>query len=109
MIIEETEIIDEIIEFMMPTEALEFFKTTHNHDVDIILLDINMPRMNGFEFLEAYDKIDDEQKARAVVIMLTTSTNPTDLEKAQQYGAISKFMNKPLTTEDFLECINNLK
>lgn len=66
---------------------------------DLIYLDINMPRMNGFEFLEEYVKLSDTIKARTLIIMLTTSLNPADEIKAKNFGVVSEYQNKPLTVE----------
>ncbi|HLO90884.1 MAG TPA: response regulator [Lentimicrobium sp.] len=66
---------------------------------DIIFLDINMPRMNGFEFLEEYKLLDQRLRSGIVITMLTTSLNPSDREKALQTGIVSEFLNKPLTPE----------
>jgi CheY-like chemotaxis protein len=66
---------------------------------DLILLDINMPAMNGWEFMEKYGSIDVEQKANVVIIMLTTSLNPDDRWKSGNIPHISGFENKPLTQE----------
>lgn len=64
----------------------------------LVLLDVNMPVMNGFEFLEAYDHLDITPKEHIIIIMLTTSLHPRDVERVQQLG-IAGFMNKPLTKE----------
>ncbi len=65
----------------------------------IIFLDINMPLMDGWEFLEAYDLLDDNQKADIVVVMVSSSTNPDDHKRALRRDVVSGFVNKPLTTE----------
>lgn len=64
----------------------------------LILLDVNMPVMNGFEFLEAYGKLQITPKESVIIIMLTTSLHPRDVERVQQLG-IAGFINKPLTKE----------
>lgn len=66
---------------------------------ELIFLDINMPRMNGFEFLEEYHKLDDKIKAHSVIIMLSTSSNPDDKKKAKGFREVSSFVTKPLTIE----------
>lgn len=71
----------------------------------LILLDINMPVMNGFEFLEAYSQLEREQRQSAVIVMLTTSLNPRDLEKVQQAG-IAGLVNKPLTQKALQEIMD---
>ena len=64
---------------------------------DLILLDINMPAMNGWEFLEEYRKLEEKLKGHIIIVMLTTSLNPDDREMARSYAEISDFINKPLT------------
>ncbi|NLR91457.1 MULTISPECIES: response regulator [Flammeovirga] len=71
----------------------------HFNDVDLIMLDINMPRMNGWEFLEKYKSLDKSHRAKIVIIMVTTSFNHDDKEKAENMAEISGFLNKPLTKE----------
>lgn len=72
----------------------------------IIFLDINMPRMDGWEFMEEYSKLEENQKGGVVIIMLTTSLNPDDKQKADSISDISEFKNKPLnygTVEDIMK------
>lgn len=86
-------------------EALEYLtnkgKYTGQNDKypnpDLILLDINMPKMDGWDFLDEYEKLDDEQKARIIIVMLTTSFNPDDKERAEKIPIINGFKNKPLS------------
>ncbi len=69
-----------------------------NHP-DIIFLDINMPGMNGWEFLEEYKNLDKNLQCRLIVIMLTTSKNPDDIEMAKKHNILSGFKTKPLDKE----------
>jgi CheY-like chemotaxis protein len=66
----------------------------------LIFLDINMPVMNGFEFLERYNEISFENKDKVKVVMLSTSSNQDDLNKVNSLGL--KLINKPLTQEKIL-------
>lgn len=78
-------------------EALEYLKTCNERNIpDIILLDINMPKVNGWEFLEAYEKLPDQLKAKIVLIMLTTSLNPDDRAKAAMFACVKGFKEKYL-------------
>ena len=69
---------------------------------DIIFLDIKMPVMDGFQFLEEYDKIDIDKKHTKIFI-LSTSLNPADIERAKHNKYVTKFVSKSLTPAVLLE------
>ena len=64
---------------------------------DLILLDINMPLMDGFQFLEEFATLSSKINKNIEVFMLTTSINPSDKDTANENNMISKFLTKPLT------------
>jgi CheY-like chemotaxis protein len=78
-------------------QALEIFNVPENPGQfpDIILLDLNMPIMNGFEFMEAFQKLDLEKKQSVKIVVVTSSGNPNDIKRALNLGA-SEFLIKPL-------------
>ena len=89
------------LHYLTQTEAAAYSRP------DIILLDINMPGMNGFEFLREYDKLPEHQKANVVLMMLTTSLNPDDQRRAQSFGIVDSFKSKPLTQALLKQVVND--
>ncbi|MEM9820305.1 MAG: response regulator [Bacteroidota bacterium] len=71
---------------------------------DIIFLDINMPKLDGWGFLEEYQASSLGQDAK-IIVMLTTSPNQLDKERAERIDIISEFRNKPLTSKMLDELI----
>lgn len=66
---------------------------------DIIFLDINMPVMNGWDFLEAFEKIKHQLVKMPRVFILSSTVDPEDYKKAEQFSAVEGFISKPLTQE----------
>ncbi|MEM8772699.1 MAG: response regulator [Pseudomonadota bacterium] len=102
-IIKRSDMVEEFVAFTYAEEALEYLKSNPKTNVDVIFLDINMPRMNGFEFLERAVEDLGDQFTSAVVIMLTTSLDPRDVERARQFEVVKKYLDKPLQIEDLRE------
>jgi CheY-like chemotaxis protein len=112
MIIEETGYVKEVKVTQSARDALDYLSGKQQSaeggqlpTPELILLDINMPAMDGWEFLERYDKLSPEQKAAIIVVMLTTSFNPEDESKASRISYISSYRNKPLTQETVIEIL----
>ncbi|KAA1248101.1 response regulator [Aquimarina sp. RZ0] len=72
---------------------------------DLILLDINMHGMNGFDFLQAYQNLEPEQRGDSVIIVLTSSQLEKEKKKIASYKDVKEFVNKPLTEEVLLALI----
>lgn len=90
-------------------DGLEYLTTAINGGYpcpDIIFLDINMPGMNGWEFLEAYRELPKDQRGGIVVVMLTTSLNPDDRERANGIDEINEFEHKPLGMNNFAALVD---
>lgn len=81
-------------------EALELLdcpKVDECKAPDLILLDLNMPGMNGWDFLDNYKEKKKDCSGKTTIIILTNSTNPYDKLKAESYQNVAGFRSKPLT------------
>jgi CheY-like chemotaxis protein len=96
IVLESAGIAERVLPFDTAPEALAFLQRPEGHDVDLILLDINMPEMNGFEFLEAYERLHRSQQAKAVVVMLTSSPDPKDRERSFSFTCVKDYVVKPI-------------
>jgi CheY-like chemotaxis protein len=84
-----------IIDFTNAKSALDFIRSTDS-EIDIILLDINMPIMNGFDFLDSFIQLANKQIS---VYMLTSSIDDADMIKSLKYPCVKGYFSKPLTTD----------
>ena len=108
-IIRKTNSANTVIAKQSGTEALEYLKKRNLQESahpDLIFLDINMPGMNGWEFLTEYHKLDKEFQSKVIIVMLTTSENPDDKAKAKTFDLLADFKTKPLTKEMLHEIID---
>ena len=96
-LIERSGLVDDYRYFLDAREALHYMHSQDRPGIDAILLDINMPVMDGFEFLDTATREFGEDFAGIVVLMLTTSLSPRDTERARTYPVVREYCNKPVT------------
>lgn len=102
-VIKKAEVAEKVISYQSAEAALSYLAGSGQSGFikpDIIFLDINMPRMNGWEFLDEYEKLARFINGSVVLMMLSTSLNPDDLKLASKKKVLSGFLNKPLTDDD---------
>jgi CheY-like chemotaxis protein len=96
IIVSRSGVCDDVLEFGCAGDALAQLQRSDGPDVDMILLDINMPGMDGFQFLQAFQQLQRTSRARAVVVMLTSSPDPRDREQAESFDCVRGYMVKPI-------------
>jgi CheY-like chemotaxis protein len=107
MLIKKAGITDHIETVLNGQQAIEYLTNSGKYEKSdgvfpkpmLILLDINMPIMDGWEFAEAFAKLNENQKGEVIIVMLTSSLNPDDKERAANLPVISGFQNKILTMD----------
>ncbi|HEY1019806.1 MAG TPA: response regulator [Sediminibacterium sp.] len=92
------------------SEALEYFERLFAEEADpvaaapeLILLDINMPVMNGWEFLQEYNPRFRDKLTNTHIVILSSTIDPEDFALAKQYPVVAQFISKPLSVENLEE------
>lgn len=100
MVINKASFSNKIITAKNGEEALNYFKTINdNEKPQLIFLDLNMPVMGGWEFLDCFSTADYSEYNTIKVIILSSTIDPEDLEKAKKYPMVIDFLSKPISKE----------
>jgi len=100
---------EKVLEFDAAEEALKYLQDNQNNISmlpQIIFIDIYMPIMSGFEFLEAYDKLPTSLKKYCKTFIISSTIDDNDIERSRLDKNLTSFQVKPITTE-FLNSIDN--
>ncbi|PKA99008.1 response regulator receiver domain-containing protein [Flavobacteriaceae bacterium MAR_2009_75] len=104
--------IDKIIVFNDGAEALDFMLSNLNNEEelpDVIFLDIDMPIMDGFQFMEEYAKIKPKVGKKIIIYMVSSSVDPSDIKRAENISAISDYIVKPIKEGQLKSILAELK
>jgi CheY-like chemotaxis protein len=89
----------ELVDFISPEKAIDYIESSYSESAAecpaVLLLDINMPVMDGWSFLERYDKMESRIKDQLTIFLLSSSIDPRDKHKAAANKYIKGFLMKP--------------
>jgi CheY-like chemotaxis protein len=114
LLLKRTGVADNILTAVDGNDALHFFEQLFINNPNaleeapnLIFLDINMPVMNGWEFLEAFIQQFAAKLPNTRVIILSSTIDPEDFARAKKYSIVTQFLSKPLSVETLLELKDN--
>ena len=98
-----------VVSYNDAREALEFIRnsSTEPEAKTVLIVDVQMPLMNGFEFIEAFEKLPSDLRRNYHVNVLTSSTNPNDISRIRGYKSVENLLNKPLSPQSFATILKN--
>ena len=106
--IEQSGMIGSVLQFFDGEEAINYFKEKQQSTdalPGLILLDINMPYMDGWQFLDEFVKIPFKVDYQSTILIVTSSATSEDINRAKEYSVVSGYHVKPVTQDKFREIL----
>ena len=103
---------DEILVFNNGKDAmdgLELLAEQNKKLPNVIFLDINMPIMDGWEFLEDFVKIPNNNRDNVTIYIISSSIDPIDIQKVQLYGLVNNYILKPIRIVDLEKVLKDIQ
>ncbi|UPT65426.1 MAG: response regulator [Sphingobacteriales bacterium JAD_PAG50586_3] len=110
-VIQDTDLVDKVEVFSNGLEAINHLneiKETPAQLPDVILLDIDMPVMDGWGFLEEYGKLLPELDRKITTYIVSSSNDPADISRSKTFAEVKDFIIKPITKQKFIEMVKAL-
>lgn len=95
-------------QFLRAQDALAFLGSGEVVEPALVLLDINMPVMNGFDFLDAYEQLPIAGRPNVMVVMLTSSVDERDRQRAFSYASVKDYLCKPIERSQVANLLQRL-
>ncbi|MDR3716354.1 MAG: response regulator [Puia sp.] len=109
--IEQSGLVKSVLQFYDGEEAIYFFKekqTSTGMLPEMILLDLNMPYMNGWQFLDEFLKIEFEKDYKLSIFIVTSSSTTEEIDRAKDYSIVSGYHIKPISKDTFAEMVKTV-
>lgn len=111
-VMKEVDFTEKIVVYNNGQDAIDGLTETVNNGDNIppvVFLDLNMPIMNGWEFLEEFNKLPEEAISGVTIYIVSSSIDPRDLEKVKQFNVVNNYIVKPVTPKDLEAIMQTIK
>lgn len=105
-IIEKNENFDQVLDFKNGEEVIKILSDESNILPNIILLDINMPVIDGWQFLEEIEKLPNKDKLN--IFIMSSSIDANDIEKSKSFETVKDFISKPINNDKLNKLIESI-